>query len=122
MSSSARISASLLLAVLVAGGLLVPSLHRLHHAEDAARIRAAHLADGHHDGDARDAALDAPCPNPATEELPCAVCVGLAFHARPAGIVAPSLDGLDRVSSATGLSAHSAESAGAAIRGPPPVA
>jgi hypothetical protein len=122
VSLSARTSACLLLAVLVGGGVLTPSLHRLHHAETALRARAVHEVDGHHSRSAHGPTWEAPCPDVPTDEISCAVCAGLAFAARfeegPAG--PPAGPGGPR--GAPGLVVRSAEAAGAASRGPPTVA
>lgn len=86
--------ASVLLAVLAVGGVVLPSVHHAAHGLEVADARAAHAV--HHGdaihGDAVHAGIaqgepqrgetlaEAPCP-PAPNDLDCAVCIGLSAAA-----------------------------------------
>ena len=70
----------LVLAAFVAGGVVAPSLHRLHHLAEAARTRAAHAAHHHHTAaDDHGEEWTPPCPSPpAVDDLACVLCQGLS--------------------------------------------
>lgn len=70
MTALRPLLASVLLAVLTAGGLVLPSVHEATHALEAAEERADHAATHH--TEAGDTA-ETPCPPPA-HEVDCAVC------------------------------------------------
>ena len=118
-----RFSAPFLLATLVAGGVLTPSLHRLAHVEAEAHERAAHAAAGHHHHDEADAPhgveLTPSCPTPVTPELDCAVCAGLSAHAAVEGgaLTAPRLS--ERTAPSEDRWARPARVVAASVRGPP---
>lgn len=70
MTALRPVLASALLAVLTAGGLVLPSVHEAAHTLETAEERADHAATHH--GEAGDTA-ETPCPPPA-HEVDCAVC------------------------------------------------
>lgn len=75
--TSHRHSASLLLVLLVAGGLVAPSVHRVQHAQERAHERMAHRLAGHHHhalAEAHGLEVVEPCPEPLTAELACVLC------------------------------------------------
>ena len=81
MAALRRVLASLLLAVLAVGGVVLPSVHRAAHAMELQAERDAHQ-DTHHDGDAHAAPeagplATAPCP-PVPHDVDCAVCAGVS--------------------------------------------
>ena len=74
--------ASVLLAVLAVGGVVLPTVHRAEHGLEVADARAAHAAAHHGDAahgtaDPGDSQAEAPCP-PAPNDVDCAVCAGLS--------------------------------------------
>lgn len=76
--------ASVLLAVLAVGGVVLPSVHQAAHGLEIADARANH--DAHHGDVAHGGATqgeplaEAPCP-PAPNDVDCAVCAGLSAAA-----------------------------------------
>jgi hypothetical protein len=117
---------SLLFVAFVLGGLVAPSLHRVWHAEEQARERAAHVAAGHHHhagGSTHGAEVVAPCPEPVAVHLQCVLCHGVSVYlpAARAAVLAPAHRA--RLSAVPLVRAASAALGLLSIRGPPePVA
>lgn len=90
-----RHSARLLLAVLIAGGVLAPLMHRAWHAEETVRVRASHLTEAthhHHEaGEDHGTEAVAPCPEPLAADWACVLCHGVSEHLPgvPVAIVPP---------------------------------
>ncbi len=123
MQRISRLTASLLLATLVAGGVLTPSLHRLAHVAAEAQERAAHVAAGHHHHEEADAPhgveLTPSCPTRVTPELDCAVCAGLSAHVAMREMVLAPPRLADRAGGTEEGGERAAHAAAASIRGPP---
>ncbi len=78
MNTSLRHSALILLVTFVTGGVLVPTLHRIEHAEEWKEVRVEHAsADTHHHHAASDdhgVELLPPCPDPLNAAIACVLC------------------------------------------------
>ena len=114
MTALRPVLASLLLAVLAAGGVALPTVHQAAHGLEAAAERAEHGETAH--GEAGDH-VQTPCA-PAPLHVDCAICTGLA-----AADVAAA-DGLTAPDPAEAISAHpdwtrATTAAGAGARAPP---
>lgn len=95
--------ASVLLAVLAVGGVVLPTVHRAEHGLEVAEAQADHAASHHgdaghgvSDGDSAGVdgpAIKTPCP-PTPNDVDCAVCAGLsvAAHLNVAEVVPPEAD------------------------------
>ena len=84
MHALRSVLASVLLAVLAVGGVVLPAAHRAAHGLEVAQAQADH-ADHHRDAAPRAATPDAPqaqapCP-PAPNDVDCAICTGLSAAA-----------------------------------------
>jgi len=119
-------SARLLLAVLIAGGVLAPSVHEVWHAGETARIRASHLAEAthhHHEAGAdHGPAAVQPCPEPLMADWACVLCHGVSVHlpAVPVAVVPPA--SARRWAGTREATRRSVTAEGRSIRGPPGVA
>ena len=108
--------ASVLLAVLAVGGVVLPAVHHAAHGLEVAEARDAHAADHGHGTDGGPSA-EAPCP-PAPSDVDCAVCVGLTAASVPTASPAPQ----EGASDADGARADwigTTAAAGAGARAPP---
>lgn len=86
MSRFRPVLALVLLAVM-AGGLVVPEVHRAAHAAEGAAEEQAHVADHHADHDHSAPGVEAPCA-PELAEPDCAVCAISATSLPPSATVA----------------------------------
>ena len=82
MPALRSVLASVLLAVLAVGGVVLPSVHRAAHGLEIAEARAAHIAAYHSDaafgGDQTGVShAEVPCP-PGLNDVDCAICVGVS--------------------------------------------
>ncbi len=106
--------ASLLLAVLTAGGVALPTVHLAAHGLEEAAERAEHSEAAH--GEAGDH-VQTPCA-PAPHHVDCAICTGLAAAdlAQEDGLAAP--DPAEAISAYADWT-RTAAAAGAGARAPP---
>lgn len=108
--------ASVLLAVLAVGGVVLPAVHRAAHGVEVADARAAHAA--HHSDAAPDGPLvEAPCP-PAPNDVDCAVCLGISVAAE-GGAAAPPPETAVEAHQAHADRVRTVAAAGAGARAPP---
>ena len=119
--------ASVLLAVLAVGGVVLPSAHRAAHGLEIASARAAHVAhhelvahgDAAHEGtDPEGPLADAPCPPP-PNDVDCAICIGLSAAADLAAAPAPLPEDDAGTHAAYADWLHMDAAAGAGARAPP---
>ncbi|NNF58967.1 MAG: hypothetical protein HKN04_12095 [Rhodothermaceae bacterium] len=116
-------SAPLLLAVLAAGGVLAPSVHRVDHAQETTRYRADHVAAATHHhhavGDAHGTEVVAPCPEPMAIDWTCVLCHGVSVHLPvvATALLLPSRSA--RHETAASVRVTAAASGPRSIRGPP---
>ena len=104
-----------LLAALL-GGLGASSVHLVHHGQEWAASRTAHVAGGAHDADTD--LLTVPCADGDAHEAPCAVCSGFAGAVlTPAASAAVVLSPEEETAAAEAHAAH--RRAVAPARGPP---
>ena len=111
-----------LLVAFVLGGFVAPSVHQAWHAEEWARQRAEHVADGHHHHAANDAhgpEAAAPCPRPMAVDLQCVLCHGASFSlpSAAAAVFAPA--SFARLCEAPLAPGAEASTGPLSIRGPP---
>lgn len=122
-----RFSAPFLLAVLTAGGVVMPTLHRVAHGEAVAHEAGAHETGAHkesaHPHDEAHAEhgveLTVPCPPRLAPELDCAICAGLSAHVVTAAPVALPLVAVDRVAVPESPRLRPTLIVATAVRGPP---
>ncbi len=84
--------ASVLLAVLAVGGVVLPSVHRAAHGLEIAEVRAAHVAAYHSDaalgaGQSDASHVELPCP-PGLNDVDCAICAGVSGAVDPGAMAA----------------------------------
>ncbi|HLA63918.1 MAG TPA: DUF2946 family protein [Rhodothermales bacterium] len=120
-----RFSAPFLLAVLTAGGVVMPTLHRIAHVEAAQREAVAHGAYevGTHSHDEAHAGhgveLTTPCPPRLAPELDCAICAGLSAHVVTAAPVLAPPVAVERVVFPESPRLRPTLAVETAVRGPP---
>ena len=115
MTALRPVLASLLLAVLTAGGVALPAAHQAVHALETAAESAEHGETVH--GDEGDH-VQTPCA-PAPHDIGCAVCAGVSAAADLADATAPPAPALPRAASAFADWVESLAAAGAGARAPP---
>lgn len=112
--------ASILCAVLVLGGVVLPSVHHAAHGAEAAEDRASHIEAYHGDHEAEEASgalATAPCA-PAPNDVDCAVCSVLTVASEIDSDPVPYRDGQMAAATATDR-VHTASLLGIGARAPP---
>ena len=107
--------AALLLAVLTAGGVVLPSAHAVAHGLEAAQERAEHATLAHGAGGDH---VQTPCA-PALADADCAVCTGLTVATGPAEGDAPAPEAVAEAVGATAEWRQEIAASGAGARAPP---
>ena len=111
-----RSLATPLLAVLMAGGVVLPAVHEVVHASETASARSEHVSAFH--TPATDSVADAPCPPP-PPDVDCAVCSGLSPATDLAPRAASPLADVSNVAAAEADRVHRLTASGAGARAPP---